>query len=137
MRKILILTLILIYQGVKGQESITYDSLNIRILNKGKHYVKEYTLTIDGNNYTYKDIWKNKYSEYQRLPYIWPSNRSKTTVIIKLLGYDKWSTTVKMPIDHVGEKKLLKGHYTIEIGTRRKKGRLEVYELLIEEIETN
>jgi len=109
MKKILTLTLILIYQGVRAQGTKIEDTLNIRILNKGKHYIKEYTLTIDGKNYTYKDIWKNKYSDYQQLPYIWTSNRTKTIVIIKMLGYDKWMNTEQIPIDYIGETKLTTG----------------------------
>jgi len=139
MRKILTLTLtfILIYQGVSGQGTKTEDTLNIRILNKGKHYIKEYTLTIDSKNYTYKDIWKNKYSDYQQLLYIWTSNRTKTIVIIKMLGYDKWMNTEQIPNDYIGETKLTTGYYTIEIRTRKKKDNLEVEDVLIKDNHTN
>jgi|GEM_PF-3409537 len=133
MRKILILTLILIYQGASGQGTKTEDTLKIRILNKGKHYIKEYTLTIGDKNYTYKDIWKNKYSDYQQLPYIWTLNRTKTIVIIKMLGYDKWMNTEQTPIDYIGEKKITTGSYTIEIRTRKKKDNLEVEDILIKD----
>ena len=125
------------HQGVSGHETKTDDTLHVRILNKGKYYLKEYTLTIDGKNYTYKDIWKNKYSDYQRLPYIWPSNRAKTIVIVKKLGYDKWMNTEQIPIDHVGETKLTTGSYTIEIRTRKKKDQLEFDDILIQDNKTN
>ncbi|MDZ7605144.1 MAG: hypothetical protein U5K79_06055 [Cyclobacteriaceae bacterium] len=138
MRKILILTFILYYQIAIGQDIQMADSIRVRILNRGKHYIKEYILTIDGNDYQYADIGKKKTFKYQRLPYIWPSNRSKTTVIIKqMFNYDKWITVGKLPIDHVGEEKLTSGFYTIEIRTKRNKDNLDVEEKLTEKNEIN
>lgn len=131
MNKLLTLIPIFAYQLAFGQDRETTDSVDVRILNKGRHYIKEYVLTIAGKEYTFTDIWKNKYSEYQRLPYLWPSNRSKTTVIIKqVFRYDKWITSGKWPIDHIGEKKLTNGAYTIEIQTQRSKSNLNVGEIL-------
>lgn len=138
MRKILTLTFILFYQIAIGQEIQMADSISVRILNKGKHYIKEYTLTIDRNDYQYFDISKKKNSKYQRLPYIWPSNKNKITVIVKqMFKYDKWITVGTLPIDHVGEEKLTSGFYTIEIRTRRNKDNLEVDQILARENEIN
>jgi len=138
MRKILTLTFIFFYQIAIGQDIQRADSIRVRILNKGKHYIKAYALTINGNDYQYTDIGKKKNSEYQRLPYIWPSNQSKTTVIVKqMFNYDKWITVGKLPIDHVGEEKLTSGFYTIEIRTRRNMDNLDVEEILTKENEIN
>jgi hypothetical protein len=137
MKGILTLTLIVINHVVSAQTIKTTDSLNIRVLNKGKFYLKEYTLTINGRDYRYEDIWKNKYSDYKQLPFIWPSNRAKTVVIVKRLGYDKWMNVEHMPIDHVGENKLTSGSYTIEIRTRRNKENLEVEEKLTQDNKVN
>ena len=46
------------------------DSVNVRIFNDGKYYIKEAKLKIGGNEYIIKDVWKNKYSDFIKVPYI-------------------------------------------------------------------
>lgn len=128
-RYIIIIVALLIPFNCFSQEELSTDSVLVRIFNDGKFYIKEYVLTVNDLDYTFSDIWKNKYSEYKKIPYIWPLNESKTTVIMKrIIKYDEWMTTLKLPIDHVGEKKITTGKYTIEVKTSRKSAQLHVEE---------
>jgi hypothetical protein len=125
---------VLISQTINGQALSNSDSVEVRILNKGKYYIKEHTISIAGKKYTYSDIWKNKYSDYKRLPYIWQANNTKTVVIIKqIIRYDKWMNVSMIPFDHNNSKPMIKGRYTIEIRAKRKKDMLEVEETLVED----
>lgn len=129
--KSLLILLLLTLVPIQGfsQNKTSYDSLDIRIYNKGKHYLKEYTITINGHNYTFKDVWKYKQSSYIKAPYLWTNNQTKTTVVIKrIVKYDEWMTVLQFPIDNISEHKFIKGKYTIEITTKKKKGNLEVKE---------
>ncbi|WP_152000943.1 MULTISPECIES: hypothetical protein [unclassified Imperialibacter] len=129
MKKILIAFSFLVSLNCFGQQQTTYDSVDVRIFNNGKHYIKEYIVTVNGKDFTFNDIWKNKYSEYQKLPYLWANNQSKTTVIVKkMIKYDLWLTTLNWPIDHAAEKKHMHGKLTIDVTTRQKADQLEVEE---------
>ena len=116
-----------------GQTAET-DSIDVRVFNKGKYHLKEYVLTVDGKDYNFFDLSKNQYSSYKRLPYIWTSNKSKTTVIVKkIIKYDIWMTKSTYPIDHIGEKKLNKGSYTIELETKNRKEDLHLKENIVKD----
>ena len=87
-----------------GQEQLHSDSVKVRILNKGKHYIKEHIITVNNVKYAFEDIWKNKYSDYQKLPFIWPNNLTRTQVIEKkMIKYDQWHEAISWPFDHIGE----------------------------------
>ena len=117
-----------------GQQVTEYDSVEVRILNKGKHYIKNYVVSLNGTDYSFHDIWRNKYSDYQKLPYLWPNNKTETQVIVKkMIQYDQWLKTINWPIDHVGESKYLNGKLTIEVKTKVKSGQLEVENIVIKE----
>ncbi|MEQ9166506.1 MAG: hypothetical protein RLO12_09630 [Fulvivirga sp.] len=134
MKLLLTLTLVLITITLRGQDIQVKDSINVRILNKGRYYIKTHIITVEGEDYQFSDIWKRKHSEYQQIPYLWPSNKSETTVIIKrMIKYDIWLKTVIWPIDHVGESKLVSGNYRIEVRTKKKGNHLEVETELIKE----
>ena len=127
MKNLLIILTLLTCLSAFGQEQPNTDSVEVRILNRGKYYIKEHTITLNGTKYQFSDIWPNKYSNFQKLPYIWPNNRTKTTVIVKkMFKYDQWLTTELMPIDHVGERKYENGKLTIELRTKVKSGQLEI-----------
>jgi len=134
MKNLLIILTLLSCLSAFGQKQPNVDSVQVRILNKGKHYIKEHTITLNGAKYQFYDIWPNKYSEYLRLPYLWPNNRTKTTIIDKkMFKYDEWLTTELWPIDHVGERKYENGKLTIEIRTKVKSGQLEIEQTVTEE----
>jgi hypothetical protein len=134
MKLLLPLILTLISFNLRSQDIQETDSVDVRILNKGKYYLKKYVLSVDGHEFLFSDIWKGKYSDYQKVPYLWPSNKSETTVIIKrMIKYDIWLTTILWPIDHVGEKKIFDGKYRIEVRTKKKGDHLEVETELIKE----
>jgi hypothetical protein len=117
-----------------AQPDAARDSIEVRVLNKGRHYLKKHVITIDKKDYVFADIWKGKYSAYKKIPYIWSINNSLTTVIVnRMIKYDSWLTVGHMPIDYIGERKYTAGKYRIEIRTKRKKGQLEVEQEIIKE----
>jgi hypothetical protein len=121
-----------------SQEQSKFDSVEVRIYNLGKHYLKKYVITIAGRDYTFTDIWKKKYSEYQKLPYLWSLNKSEATVIInRMIKYDRWMTSRSIPIDYIGEQKYLHGKYCIEVKCKRKGDRLIITETVIKESNSN
>jgi len=134
MKSLFAILTLLISLSAFGQEQLDSDSVEVRILNKGKHYIKEHTITLKGMNYKFSDIWPNKNSEYQKLPFLWPNNRTKTTIIDKkLFKYDEWLTTELWPVDHLGEQKYRGGKLTIEIRTKVKSGQLEIVQIVKKE----
>jgi hypothetical protein len=115
------------------QNNVETDSVNLRIFNDGKYYIKEAKLKLGGNEYIIKDVWKNKYSDFIKVPYIWINNGIEVTVIVKrMFKYDEWFTVIILPIDHVGEKKIESGNYTLKLKTRLKKKMLKIEQNLIE-----
>lgn len=134
MKNFLVILILLTCLCAFGQEKPNSDSVDVRILNKGKYYIKEHTITLNGTKYQFSDIWPKKYSEYQKLPYLWPNNKTKTTIIDKkMFKYDEWLTTEHWPIDHVGEQKFLNGKLTIELRTKVKSGQMEIEQTVTKE----
>ena len=132
MKKLITGIIILISSLIYSQKNVENDSLNLRIYNDGKYYIKELKIAVGENEFVFKDVWKNKYSDFIKIPYIWTNNRVETTVIVKrLFKYDDWFTRIDLPIDHVGEEKIENGFYTLEIKTRLKKKKLTVEQNLI------
>ena len=133
MKKLIFGILLLISNLCYCQYNVETDSVNLRIFNDGKYYIKEAKLKIGGNEYIIKDVWKNKYSDFIKVPYIWRNNGIEVTVIVKrMFKYDEWFTAIVLPIDHVGEKKIENGNYTLELNTRLKKKMLKIEQNLIE-----
>jgi hypothetical protein len=115
-----------------AQQEMKYDSVDVRVLNKGNHYIKHFIISANGIEYTFDDIRRKKYSDYQKLPYLWTNNKTETEVIVKkVIRYDQWMKSMLWPVDHVGETKYLKGSFTVEVKTKVKSGQLEVDELAI------
>ena len=107
-------------QVVFAQQQNTPDSVNVRVFNKGNYPITEYVLTIDGHDYLFTDIGKNEYSEYKKVPYLWPTNKSKITVLVKRFIARKQPVTIlSWPFDHVNEKQYTEGNFVIEIFTTR------------------
>jgi hypothetical protein len=132
MKKLITGIIILLSSLIYSQNNVENDSLNLRIYNIGKYYIKELKIAVGENEFVFKDVWKNKYSDFIKIPYIWTNNRVETTVIVKrLFKYDDWFTRIDLPIDHVGEEKIENGFYTLEIKTRLKKKKLTVEQNLI------
>lgn len=124
--------LILVSTLICSQNKIENDSVSLRIYNRGKFYIKELKLTVGENKFVFKDVWKNKYSDFIKVPYIWKNNKIETTVIVKrMFKYDQWFTRIDLPIDHIGEEKIKNGFYTIELKTRLKKKELKVKQKLV------
>ena len=133
MKKLIFGILLLISNLCYCQNNVETDSVNLRIFIDGKYYIKEAKLKIGGNEYIIKDVWKNKYSDFIKVPYILRNNGIEVTVIVKrMFKYDEWFTAIILPIDHVGEKKIESGNYTLELNTRLKKKMLEIKQNLIE-----
>ena len=111
------------------------DSLVLRIFNDGKYLIKELKIDIQGQEYVFNDVPKNKYSETLILPYIWKSNNSFTTTVIikKMFAYDWWVTLEEMPIDHIGEMKIENRTFTLRVKTNMNNKQLEVEQELIKE----
>ena len=113
---------------------IQSDSIEVRILNQGKHDLKEYVVTIDGHDYIFEKIKKGAFSDYKNMPYLWTTNKTKTTVVVKkLIRPDEWTSITMTPIDYVGEEKLVKGKYLIELLTKKKGNQLEVFQKIKKE----
>ncbi|GAA3588031.1 hypothetical protein GCM10022396_01510 [Flavivirga amylovorans] len=70
MKKLILGILPLISTLCYCQNNVETDSVNLRIFNNGKYYIKEAKLEIGRNEYVIKDVWKNKYSEFIKVPYI-------------------------------------------------------------------
>ena len=133
MKKLITGILLLVSTLCYCQNNVETDSVNVRIFNNGKYYIKEAKLKIGGNEYILKDVWKNKHSDFIKVPYIWRNNEIEVTVIVKrMFKYDEWFTAIILPIDHVGEKKIENGTYTLELNTRLKKKVLKIERNLIE-----
>ena len=104
--------------------SAQLDSVDVRIFNGGKHYIKKLIITVNDHDYQFLDIWKGKYSEYLRMPFLWPSNKTEVTIIVKqMFTYDEWMSMIIMPIDHVGESKYINGKFTVYAKPSIKKGK--------------
>jgi hypothetical protein len=119
-----------------GQQDSSYqnDSIQVRVFNQGRHYIKSYSVTVNGHDYEFKDIWKKKYSDYVSMPYIWPNNKTEITIIVKrFFKYDEWLSLIRFPIDHVGETKKTNGEYTIFISTKVRKGELNIDDYIVKE----
>ena len=135
MKKPLVLIFIFFSTFTFSQNEKDIDSLNLRIFNNGKYLIKELKVNVGGNEYIFKDVGRNSYSEYAKLPYIWNANNSLTTTVIvkRMFRYDEWWTLKEYPIDHIGERKIEGGYCTLEIKTRLKKKELQVEQNLIQE----
>ncbi|WP_298507180.1 hypothetical protein [uncultured Maribacter sp.] len=133
MKKLLVGIVILFSMFGFSQTKRATDSLKLRVFNNGKYLIKELKINIEGKEYAFKDILKNKYSESIKLPYIWNYGNSLTTTVIikKMFAYDWWVTSEEMPIDHIGDKKIENGEYTLSVKTRMKKKQLDVERELI------
>jgi len=133
MKYLILILLSFTFTHLYGQQMVKQDSVAVRVFNKGRYYIKKYVLTIDGKKYTFSDILKNKYSDYQKLPFIWTLNEYEITVVRKrFMQYDDWITQLSMPIDKIGEKKITTGNATITIKAKRKSGKL-ILETSVEE----
>ena len=132
MKKLLLGILLLVSNLCYCQNNAETDSVNFRIFNDGKYYIKEAKLKIGRNEYILKDVWKNKHSDIIKVPYIWRNNEIELTVIVKrIFKYDEWYTAIVLPIDHVGEKKIENGSYTLELKTQLKKKTLKIEQNLL------
>ena len=117
-----------------SQDQPKHDSVEVRVLNLGKHYLKKYVITIDGKDYIFADVWKKKYSVYQKLPYLRSLNMSETTVIVnRMIKYDLWMKVGSMPFDYIGEQKYTSGKYCLEIKSRKKGEKLIITETVVRE----
>ncbi|MBS1532710.1 MAG: hypothetical protein JSU01_20575 [Bacteroidetes bacterium] len=77
--------------------------------------------------YVFHDIWKNKYCDYQKLPYLYETTQTEIQIVRKrFLNYDDWEKIVEVPIDQIGDKKITSGYVTIDVMTRRRSGKLVV-----------
>lgn len=132
MKKLITGILIFVSTLIYSQSNVVTDSVNLRIYNAGRFNIKELKINIDGNKYVFNDIWKKKYSDFIKIPYIWSNNEIETTVIVKrMFKYDQWFTQISIPIDHIGEKKIENGFCTLELKTQLKKKKLTVEQNLI------
>jgi hypothetical protein len=101
------------------------DSVNVRVFNQSRFYLKKYTITLGSRKYIFSDIWKNKYSAFQKLPYLYSENENEVCIVRKrLLNYDDWENVLEIPIDHIGDRKFTAGNITINVITKRKSGKL-------------
>ena len=62
---------ILLFIALSGASQEKYDSVEVRVYNIGKHKIQKIIITTDGNEYSYSSIKKYKFTEYQKMPYIW------------------------------------------------------------------
>ncbi len=89
-------------------------------------------MELDKSKFTFNDIGKHEYSDYQYLPYIMTSNEIDITVIRKrLFHHDEWLRLIQIPIDHVGDKKITKGKLSLSVISKRKNKNLVVEYKLI------
>ena len=115
-----ILLNILILSSFSGIAQTINDSVEVRIYNIGKHNIQQITITTNGNDYTYSDIIKFKFSDYQKIPYIWSmGNQIEITLERKRFLRKKEIVTIKQfPIDHVGDNKYTNGKCVMTIKTK-------------------
>jgi len=134
MKNLLIAIFLTVSLRASGFSLIQNDSVEVRVLNQGKHDLKEYVVTIDGDDYIFENIRKGSFSEYKSVPYLWTSNKTKTTVVVKrLIKPDGWISITTTPIDHIGEEKLVTGKYLIELSTERNGNHFEVVQKIKKE----
>jgi hypothetical protein len=119
-----ILTLLLfIPHTIHGQSSP--DSIDVRIYNAGQYFIKTYSISVGNKVFLFKDIPNGEYSNSSKLPFIWPSNKTEATIIVKqLFRRDKLITETSQPIDHVGDTKYTSGRVRIIVTTNFKHGEL-------------
>nr|WP_321408889.1 hypothetical protein [uncultured Carboxylicivirga sp.] len=134
MKKLIFAILLLISTYIYSQNENGTNSLELRVFNDGKYYIKELKINIDENEYVFNDIQRKKYSAFINLPYILKyGNHLTTKTIVKKIGDDVWLTIKESPIDHIGEQKIEKGLYTLKIKTKTIKKQLEIKKKLVEE----
>ena len=110
-----------------GQVTPLTASVSVRIHNNGRFYIKQYSIIIGKEKYSFEDIPKGKYSDFKKLPYLYSTNWTEVQVIRKrFLQYDEWIKQIAIPIDHTGDKKIETGATTIEVSTKRKHRSLEI-----------
>jgi hypothetical protein len=108
-------------------QSKPIDSVSVRVYNRGKFYLKQYSIIIDGTKYTFEDVPNGKYSAYKKVPYIYSANWIEVQIIRKrFLQYDEWIKKLMIPIDHVGDKRIDSGTATINVSTKRKHHQLVI-----------
>jgi hypothetical protein len=127
MKCLLTLFLLLITLKLCAQSGGLNDSVNVRVFNQGRFYLKKYTITVGSRKYVFSDIFKHKYSAFQKLPYLYSENQTEICIVRKrLLNYDDWENLLEIPIDHIGGRKFTAGNVTINVFTKRKSGKLIV-----------
>jgi hypothetical protein len=132
MKQLLIIFLILISFKSYSQQA-PGDSVSVRIYNSGRFYLKKYVIVIEGKKYTFADVNKHQYSNYQKLPYLWTSENDieVTTIRKRLMQYDDWEIVRMFSIDHIGDDKLSTGQITIAITTKRKANNILVESVIV------
>jgi hypothetical protein len=136
MKFIILILVLFIPISLYSQTNSTtqFDSVDVRIFNGGKHYIKKLIITVNNNEYQFTDILKRKYSKYLKLPFLWSSNKTEVTIIVKrMFKYDEWMTMILMPIDHVGESQYKSGKFTVYAEPSLMKGEMEFDSYVIKE----
>ena len=90
------------------------DSVDLRIYNNSKYYIKKYIITINKVEYPFFNIASKTYSKTDRLPYIYDSNMSELTILRKkILGRSHVVRELEWPVDNIGDKKIKSGKTTL------------------------
>lgn len=110
-----------------GQDSGHLDSIYLRVFNHSKYFLKSYSLYIDKQEFMFNNVESNKYSNYQKLPYLWTNNSTQTVIVVKRKYIN---TIIKKQIDHIGDKVLNEGKFTIVINSRKKNKKFRIEEIL-------
>ncbi len=133
MIRLVISLLLLVTFCSYGQESSSVDSVEVRVHNNGKYKLVKYVVTVEGKGYVFPALDEGEYSPYQRLPYLYSCNKSKTTLLIKKFFARQYQLTIlSIPVDNVGEEKITSGRYVIEILTRKQDGMINLFETIEE-----
>ena len=132
MRYQILTLLLLIPLSIHGQSSP--DSLDVRVFNAGKYYIKTYSISVGNKEFSFKNISKGEFSNSIKLPSIWSDNKTKAAIIVKqVLRRDKLITETSYPIDHKGDAKYTNGRYRIIVTTNFKHRELFLNALVKEE----
>ena len=108
-------------------QSKPIDSVSVRVFNRGKFYLKQYSIIIGDKKYIFEDVSKGKHSDYKKLPYVYSANWIEVQIVRKrFLQYDEWIKKLMIPIDHIGDKRMDSGTATITVSTKRKHRQLMI-----------
>jgi hypothetical protein len=125
------LLFIFIHLFLFNQPAKIADSVNLRVYNNSKFFVKNYMIKINNVNYSFISIDPHSYSQYRRLPDVLSFNFVDMTAQIKrFLKHAYTIRTITEPIDNIGDKRIATGRAVLVLNIYMHHRNLEVEDSL-------